>query len=796
MNSVFQLAIEFSKWLIHIISFTPNQLSWLMFSLYGLSGLILTGRNMKSKSNTLQYTPRVSMYFNVFNTSWKLIVANLGYALDAFSLEVFTILLLDGGISIIFSLVELIDIKNFKKGLYSMLRVVSHVIPLTLLVIYFPLFREHTVLVILLVIVYLFKVFVSIRNYLLHVSFELTLKTHMQEFTSYDLQRLEKIKRQLTINSHSNYDLFIYCIWLVIPGFWLANIIAVLTIFMGMMSGGKHANINSIDHPKTFMTEVTSPFNSTTIGISLLVLLVFGVDFEIILLLSILYEFSQVISFRLKTIPENLGILNVGKQPSLLLFEKVGETLLKRINSVKTAGNFFQRTHVKDADGYAILNNFSAVYETNSEDFRYTDLRKKARNFVLILSNDGSDLIHRLEDDLRYGLNNMMVTLDCYQIIDQHAKHDEYSTLVDAHEYDLAKWRIKVYSTLCDENFSLLESEKMFSRIHEKISTEAVLININLRSAFTKGELARLSELEGKGIFELNNLFRQAHETPSIPLRFIINIMVWEASVQYLCGFLLAKPINSLEPSTFFMQEAWNKDLSFGDFVGNLDQLLKTPDDGVIFNRIRDLMNVKYQDKEGMKLFANLMMFYGWKDKIPSEPSVQKLIAFMSFLRNKTRGHGIPSKVDFDFFLILEKLSLFLLSEIQKLNFGLYTVIDAEEWNEKWLVNLSAGGCPDLFPFIDTEDQLTASYPYYSKGEFITKRKNLAPLIESMTHTKARVVLAVEAEQQLEFYTLDDFFKSEAGVLLAYHGQRKNSRSYISYVTGDLIRPTMALSDH
>jgi hypothetical protein len=336
----------------------------------------------------------------------------------------------------------------------------------------------------------------------------------------------------------------------------------------------------------------------------------------------------------------------------------------------------------------------------------------------------------------------------------------------------------------------------MFSRIHEKISAEAVLINIDLRRSFTIFDRSRLGKLEGKGIFELNNLFRQAHETPSIPLRFIINIMVWEASVQYLCGFLLAKPINSLEPSTFFMQEAWNKDLSFGDFVSNLDQLLKTPEDGVIFNRIRDLMNVKYQDKEGMKLFTNLLIFYGWKDKIPSEPSVQKLIAFMSFLRNKTRGHGIPSKVDFDFFLILEKLSLFLLSEIQKLNFGLYTVIDAEEWNEKWLVNLSAGGCPDLFPFIDTEDQLTASYPYYSKGEFITKRKNLDPLIESMTHTKARVVLAVEAEQQLEFYTLDDFFKSEDGVLLAYHGQRKNSRSYISYVTGDLIRPTMAVSDH
>ena len=65
-----------------------------------------------------------------------------------------------------------------------------------------------------------------------------------------------------------------------------------------------------------------------------------------------------------------------------------------------------------------------------------------------------------------------------------------------------------------------------------------------------------------------------------------------------------------------------------------------------------------------------------------------------------------------------------------------------------------------------------------------------------MIHTKARVVLAMEVEQQLEFYTLDDFFKSEAGVLLAYHGQRKNSRTYISYVTGDLIRPTMAVSDH
>jgi hypothetical protein len=622
------------------------------------------------------------------------------------------------------------------------------------------------------------------------------LEKHIQEFTGYDLHRLEKIKKQLTINSHSNYDLFIYCIWLIIPGFWLANTIAVLTIFLGMFSGGKHANINSIDNPKTFLTEVNSPINSTIIAISFLLLLVFGVNFEIILLLSILYEFSQVISFRLKTMPQNLGILNVGKQPSLLLFEKVGETLLKRINSVKPISKFFKKNKKNDENGYAILNNFSAIYETNSDEFRYTELRKRARNFVLILNNDGSDLIHRLEDDFRYGLNNLMVTLDCYQVINQYAKQDDYSTKIDIHEYNLAKWRINIYSRLCDEKFALLESDQMFSKIHEKISTEAILININLRSSFTQDELARLNELEGSGIFELNNLFRQAHETPSVPLRFIINLMVWEATVQYLCGFLLAKPMNSLEQSVFFMEESWNKDLSFGDFVSNLDQLLKAEDGGPILTRIRNLMNVKYEDKEGMKLFSKLLLFYGWKDKIPAEPTVQKLIALMSFLRNKTRGHGIPSKVDFDFFLILEKLSLFLLSEIQRLNFGLFTVVDDEETSEKWLVKLSAGGCPDLFPFAVNEKNPAASYPYFSKDVFDSNRVNVAPIIKSLVETDSKVVLVIETENKLELYRLDAFFRSESGVLLAYHGQRKNLKSYISYVTGDLIRPTLSVNEN
>jgi hypothetical protein len=731
---------------------------------------------------------RIKRLIVLLESVFKFPVANCGFIFKVFSIEVFTALLVDAFLSVVFSILEIVDKKNSDQALYSMLRVITHGIPLGYIVYYCPLFQQHIVLVLILILVYLFKSYVAIRNYLINLNFESECKSQFHDFNNYDKARIEKVKQHSSITSSSNYDLFIYCLWIIIPGLWVAILMAFTTILTGMFDARKKANINSIDNKKTFMTEYKLPINITIIGISFATVLIYGINFEVILTLSILFETVQMFAFRINKIPENIGILNVGKHGALNLFEHIGNTLVKRINTIQKN---------KSGHTYAVLKNFCALYNVDSEVLKYSEIRQKSRNFILVINNDGSDLIHRVENDLRYGLNNLMVVLDCYSIEEQGNSNihlDDYSSIIDQNEYQFAKWRIELYSKLCDEQITLLKHDQIFSQINEDISTEAVLININVRNLFSEEEHNRLKELEGKGIFELNNLFRQAHETPSIPLRFIIYLMLWEASSQYFCGFLFAKQLNDQNTINLYEQEGWNKELSFGDFVNNLDKLLKLANSSPITNCIESLLQTKYTDKKSIELLSKLLRYYGWKDKINSEPNIRQLFTFMSFVRNKTRGHGIPSKVDFEFYLVLEKISIFLLSEIQKMNFGLYVQYEDQKLvNRKFILNLSSGGCPDIFLAVLEDELMEEYYPYFEKERFVLSQKELQPINEGFVNSNTKVLLSLYDNNELHLYSLDDFFKTESGILYAYHGIRKNHKSYISYTTGEHIRPTLTI---
>ena len=408
-------------------------------------------------------------------------------------------------------------------------------------------------------------------------------------------------------------------------------------------------------------------------------------------------------------------------------------------------------------------------------------------------------MIHRIEDDFRYSLNNLMVIIDAYEIPERTQKAnvfvEDYSVLIDRNEYQFAKWRIDFYSKLCDEKFTYMDREELFSTIHEQISTEAILINIKIRSLLSSQEHDILKSLETKGIFEFHNLFRQAHETSSIPLRFIINLMIWEAASQFLCGFIFAEPIDEVKSSPIYEREGWDKELSFGDYVNYLAEMLKSSDNGIIISRIRKSFESKYLDEQGIELFSKLIHSYGWKDKIPSNPTLQQLFSFMSFVRNKTRGHGVPSKINFDFYLAMEKLSLFLLHEMQKLDFDLFVTVDKEDcWDKlfdrKWLVKLSSGGCPDIFPADILENDSDFIFPYYEVKNFISEQEKLKPILESVKSSKSTILLTLIENDKLHVYSLDNFFKSNSGILLAYNGKKKDAKSFISYTTGELIKPT------
>jgi len=794
MEAIFNFFHEINDFLNQFIKISNNQLSW--FALFVLLGeTVITFYQMyfrkKTDLNSKKFAKQLTFLRLFFISVMSIVVANNGFTSKVFTIEVFISLVSTALIQIVMQGLTILDKKNADKGIYYRLGSFLYLIPVLLLVVYFPLFTENKFLLVLFVIIYLIKIIFEIYEYKLHRSSKWAYLDFKTRLTNYDQQRNEKLRNNITKYKKNNDDIFCICmysLWTCIPGFWMASFFGFLTVSSMLFSHQSAININSINNRNTFMTESKPAFNIQIIFAFIGISIAFGINFQFIFSFFLAWEIMKIFSNYGNKLPENLGILNVQNRGENL-FENIGKTLIKRINMKQ-----------KNENSYAVLNNFCPLYEINDMVMEYSKIRNEtARNFILVINNDGSDMIHRIEDDFRYSLNNLMVIIDAYEIPERTEKAnvfvEDYSVLIDRNEYQFAKWRIDFYSKLCDEKFTYMDREKLFSTIHDQISTEAILINIKIRSLLSSQEHDILKSLETKGIFEFHNLFRQAHETSSIPLRFIINLMIWEAASQFLCGFIFAEPIDEVISSPIYEREGWDKELSFGDYVNYLDKMLKSSDNGIIINRIRKSFESKYLDEHGIELFSKLIHSYGWKDKIPSKPTLQQLFSFMSFVRNKTRGHGVPSKINFDFYLAMEKLSLFLLHEMQKLDFDLFVTVDKQDsWDKlfdrKWLVKLSSGGCPDIFPADVLEDDSDFIFPYYEVNNFISEQEKLKPILESVKTSKSTILLSLIENDKLHLYSLDNFFKSNSGILLAYNGKKKDAKSFISYTTGELIKPT------
>ena len=798
MEVIFNFFHEINDFLNQFSKISNNQISW--FALFVLLGeFVITSYQIyflkKTDLNIEKFIKQLTFLRLFFISVMSIVVANNGFTSKVFTIEVFISLVSSALIQIVMQGLTIFDKKNADKGIYYRLGSFLYLIPVLLLVVYFPLFTENKFLLVLFVIIYLIKIIFEIYEYKLHRDSKWAYLDFKTRLTNYDQQRNQKLRNNITKYKKNNDDIFCICmysLWTCIPGFWMASFFGFLTVSSMLLSHQSAININSINNRNTFMTESKPAFNIQIIFAFIGNSIAFGINFQFIFSFFLAWELIIFFSNYGNKLPENLGILNVQNRGENL-FENIGKTLIKRINMKQ-----------KNENSYAVLNNFCPLYETNDYVMEYSKIRNRtARNFILVINNDGSDMIHRIEDDFRYALNNLMVIIDAYEIPERTKAIvfvEDYFVLIDRNEYQFAKWRIDFYSKLCDEKFTYMGREELFSTIHEQISTEAILINIKIRSLLSSQEHDILKSLETKGIFEFHNLFRQAHETSSIPLRFIINLMIWEAASQFLCGFIFAEPIDEVKSSPIYEREGWDKELSFGDYVNYLDKMLKSSDNGIIITRIRKSFESKYLDEHGIELFSKLIHSYGWKDKIPSKPTLQQLFSFMSFVRNKTRGHGVPSKINFDFYLAMEKLSLFLLHEMQKLDFDLFVTVDKEDsWDKlfdrKWLVKLSSGGCPDIFPADKLEDDSDFIFPYYEVKNFISEQEKLKPILESVKSSKSTILLTLIENDKLHLYSLDNFFKSNSGILLAYNGKKKDSKSFISYTTGELIKPTTVSID-
>lgn len=146
--------------------------------------------------------------------------------------------------------------------------------------------------------------------------------------------------------------------------------------------------------------------------------------------------------------------------------------------------------------------------------------------------------------------------------------------------------------------------------------------------------------LYSSGITELNLLHRRVHEIPIPATRFMELLNIWELVARWT---LVDQGCSELDahPEEF--------SLPFGKVVS--------------MTRTHKLMQSQVSLPDALMKSTRTIWkdTFGWTQKMSGQPKVFDQFSWMVFIRNKTRGHGSPSRVSFELYATLEGLTIELL---------------------------------------------------------------------------------------------------------------------------------------
>ena len=155
---------------------------------------------------------------------------------------------------------------------------------------------------------------------------------------------------------------------------------------------------------------------------------------------------------------------------------------------------------------------------------------------------------------------------------------------------------------------------------------------------------------------------------------------------------------------------------------------------------------------------------------------------YLAYIRNKTRGHGTPSKVEFEFYVTLDLISIFIVHCISKIEVETYsrqTINDKE-----WLFYYNAGGNVVLHP-LDPNENLE-----YWEDSFDWKYLDKMDQAKShLLETNQSFYMKIKYQEKFHWIKSETFFKCKDGIAFMYDGINKNEAEWISFTTGAVIRP-------
>lgn len=442
-------------------------------------------------------------------------------------------------------------------------------------------------------------------------------------------------------------------------------------------------------------------------------------------------------------------------------------------------------------NNYAILATpYDTLVVSNTKTKSKEELAVNSHHLVLLDGGEDSSRIVEMEKEFSNFLGRVDTVIDFFAVPGQEI--DGYSEPIASSYASTIRDRIAVKQSIIDEKSTVVDRlsedvSKAVDQVVNSINSEPVRINMLVKQYFPSASLdyAQLqNELVNKGPFEINTLLRQMREGASIPSRFVDALTIAEVGARYI--FSLVNEINFFledkEGKVNFRNETYGQ-LSFGICIGFLRNLMERRKLNEFEKSVKAILKTEYSDSENFSRLRKYLLEDLHYDKAVSDsPTLFDLFNYLGFIRNKTRGHGTPSKVEFEFYVTLDLISIFITHCLSKIEFETYTRQTIQE--KEWLLYYNAGGNVVLHPLDESENlafwEDSFDWQYLDKME-VAK--------EQLTAESQSVYFKVSLKDSSYWVPADTYFKCKEGIIYMYDGINKGEAEWISFTTGAVIRP-------
>ena len=335
------------------------------------------------------------------------------------------------------------------------------------------------------------------------------------------------------------------------------------------------------------------------------------------------------------------------------------------------------------------------------------------------------------------------------------------------------------------------------SALLRELSIDVHKENDFLFQLLKKKEKAMIEKISQNSIFELCLMYRQVFELNNAAARFLGFIDLLECVSLYLTSILFSESSKGEK----FWEDAEDSKLESLTF-GKSNALLrewekknrKTELDGIKKGLRKTLVHEftsGFPPLEKLKEFAE-EGFGVIKENWTKEHQLIEVLEFFSAIRNKTRGHGSPTKIPTLILVPLQTVVIHILDTLQAIQGSLICVVQEE--SHTYYLDMRAGGLPI---FLSPHKEGTTEVAFDFSNEYDTEEDQKERQERTQRANELNLSSARHGEifwgNQDESWKLSKVIKYHNGRLYLLSDYKK--KLYISHSSGDVVRPEQMRAD-